>query len=627
MSTQDSPEPTSDSQDGRTSEDAAPQEPAPEERALQEPASESWFDETWTKVHPLSPLVRGWVTLIAIPAVFLSYNWENWVTLWEVITTGQAIDEFERDPTPFLIGGGVFLLVVALIFGGFLLSWWFTRYKITDEHVMVKSGVFVRQHRQARIDRVQAVDLRQPLLARLTGLAELKFEVADGEGTAASLQFLKRGDAEDLRRDIMDRAAGRGAPVAPDAGAHQTAGLGGAEDSIRGNRDDAVAGTVDGTMDSGSDDGAVDDAVRSAAHHGNDGTTAPALGSGVTGEQLIARVPVARLIGSVVLGWGTLVVAVLAVLWLISMGVIALGTVLFTQDQDLGALVAGVGAVGWGSFLTSLIPALIVVVMGYYQQINKGFRFTASMTQAGLRMRYGLLETTTQTVPPGRVQALQISQSPLWRPCGWYTVKVVVAGYGAGESRSVLLPVGKIDDVMAVTAAMFPDLRVENPQELFLEGLRGRGDEGSFTCGPKRAWLFDPWVRRRRGFATTPSTAMFRDGRLVPRLTMMAHERIQSLSIEGGPLARRRRLARIHLHVPAGPFQVMVQNQDIEAVRELFQRESEHAAVARRFSDRNQWMLPEEQQQFEKLVNTETADAEGPVVAGSGRVEASQERR
>ncbi|WP_258933952.1 PH domain-containing protein [Nesterenkonia pannonica] len=45
---------------------------------------------------------------------------------------------------------------------------------------MVKSGVFVRQHRQARIDRVQSVDLRQPLLARFTRLAELKFEVAEG---------------------------------------------------------------------------------------------------------------------------------------------------------------------------------------------------------------------------------------------------------------------------------------------------------------------------------------------------------------------------------------------------------------------------------------------------------------
>ena len=44
-----------------------------------------------------------------------------------------------------------------------------------------------RDQRQVRLDRVQAVDLRQPLLARIAGLAELKFEAADG-GTLPALR-------------------------------------------------------------------------------------------------------------------------------------------------------------------------------------------------------------------------------------------------------------------------------------------------------------------------------------------------------------------------------------------------------------------------------------------------------
>ena len=50
------------------------------------------------------------------------------------------------------------MLPVLLLVAGFFLSWWFTRYQVTDDHVRVNSGVLFRQHRQARLDRVQATD-------------------------------------------------------------------------------------------------------------------------------------------------------------------------------------------------------------------------------------------------------------------------------------------------------------------------------------------------------------------------------------------------------------------------------------------------------------------------------------
>ncbi len=73
-----------------------------------------------------------------------------------------------------LMAGGAVLLLVAL---SFFLSWRFTKYQVTGQHVNVNSGVVFRRQRQARIDRVQAIDIVQPLLARIFGLAELKFEV------------------------------------------------------------------------------------------------------------------------------------------------------------------------------------------------------------------------------------------------------------------------------------------------------------------------------------------------------------------------------------------------------------------------------------------------------------------
>lgn len=524
-------------------ESAAPAAQGPSE------AGEPWFDHTWTKVHPLSPLVRGWLTIVAIPVAFFGYNWQMWSDLWEAFRSGELTENLQQNPVPYLIGGGAFLLLAVLIFTGFTLSWWFTRYKITADHVMVKSGILVRQHRQARIDRMQAVDLRQPLLARLTGLAELKFEVAEGDGTAATLAFLKKPDAEQLRTDIMDRAAGRapGAPAVP--------------------------------------------AAPEAEDYGAFQPHAPAVQH--VPDRHIVRVPIGRLIGSVLAGAGTIFLLILGFGLLMVTGGIAIAFAVFgdgTLDEALGQI-----------NLPLFIPLLIGAFFTYYGQISSGFRFTATMTEAGLRLKYGLLETTTQTVPPGRVQATQVQQPLLWRPFGWYKVVVTVAGYGLSD-RTTLLPVGTRDEVMRVVAEMFPDLQVANPERLFLEGLLGSGTGRGFTEVPPRARIFDPVVRRRRGFSTTPSALLIRDGRLTRRLTLVPHERIQSAALHQGPLARVKRVATVLVHLPSGPITAEVRNQDLQQVRELFEQEAGYAAVARRISDRDQWMKPEELAEFEKMV-------------------------
>lgn len=567
-------------------------------------SDQKWFDETWTKVHPLSPFVRGWLTVIAVPGIVFGYNWEIWADLWNLWRSGELWDQVDRNPLAFLAGGGGLILLVLVVFGGFLLSWWFTRYKITDEHVMVKSGVFVRQHRQARIDRVQAVDLRQPLLARITGLAELKFEVAEGDGTAATLAFLTKGHAEQLRSDIMDRASGRAqwrrrqAEAAASPGAAQTDGFGAVPPGPPGDR-----------PPQGPSASLPPGQVMPPAE--------PAPLFQDVPDREITRVPTGRLIGSVLMGWGTVFLLIIAGAGLIAAVVGGIVSLSMGVEDPLGQAGAVIGTVGV-AVLPGLIPVGIAVVAVYYQQFSGGFRFTATMTGAGLRMRYGLLETTTQTVPPGRVQALQIHQPLLWRSCGWFRVLVVVAGYGSGESRSVLLPVGRREDVMAVTAEMFPDLQVPYPEQLVSEGLTGSGTAGGFTEVPRRARIFDPFVRRRRGFCTTPAAVMFRDGRLSRRLTLISHERIQSLALLQGPWQRAKRLADVHLHTPAGPFQVQLANQDLDAAHWLFENEARRAAVARRMSDRNQWMLPEELHEFERMVSqTRSQSADGSVAAAS----------
>ncbi|HIX00132.1 MAG TPA: PH domain-containing protein, partial [Candidatus Nesterenkonia stercoripullorum] len=456
---------------------------------------------------------------------------------------------------------------------------------------------------------------------------------AEGDGTAATLAFLKKSEAEKLRADIMERAAGRG-PSAQRPGAEaDLAHSAGSDDGAHAAAETSAApgqapyGTRADTAAYGVDPDAAGTPSGPQTSPGSPTSGSPTPDAGMTAApepvegREIVRVPLGRLIGSVVCGWGTI-----AVLALLLVGVLSLAVGLivgYFAGDDLASTMGAVSTVIGAISLPALIPAGIGILTVYYSQLSSGFGFTATMTSVGLRIRYGLLETTSQTVPPGRVQALLIQQPIVWRPFKWHRVLVVVAGYGAGEKRSLLLPVGTFEETMRITAEMFPDLAVDHPEEVFAEGLRGTGTEGGFTQGPRSARYFDPLARRRRGYLTTPSTLMFRDGRLNRQLTMVPHERIQSLSLDQGPLQRRAKLADIHVHSPAGPFRARLKNQSLDAVTWLFNAEAEQAAVARRLSNRHHWMTAQELQEFEKSITQSDAedDPDSPrVPAGEGSV-------
>ena len=66
--------------------------------------------------------------------------------------------------------------------------------------------VLFRQQRRARLDRLQAVDVVQPLFARLAGLARITLEVAGGSGSAVTLSYLTETQATSLRNHLLARA-------------------------------------------------------------------------------------------------------------------------------------------------------------------------------------------------------------------------------------------------------------------------------------------------------------------------------------------------------------------------------------------------------------------------------------
>ncbi|MBK0297088.1 hypothetical protein IAE22_35140, partial [Bacillus sp. S34] len=63
---------------------------------------------------------------------------------------------------------------------------------------------------------------------------------------------------------------------------------------------------------------------------------------------------------------------------------------------------------------------------------------------------------SNETLPPGRIHAVSVAQPLLWRPFGWWDVRInraTNAGNGASNNQqvsSIVLPVGTARDVREV---------------------------------------------------------------------------------------------------------------------------------------------------------------------------------
>jgi len=143
------------------------------------------------RLHPLSPLLHGSKTLMAVVA---AVSWQGYAQLgftrW-LFTLGAAL---------------------LLAMGVSAVSWAVTGYQILGRELRIHEGLLWRRTRAIPLERVQAVDVVRPLAARLTGLAELRLEVIGANKTEAPLAYLGMGDATRLRARLLALSAGPAAP-------------------------------------------------------------------------------------------------------------------------------------------------------------------------------------------------------------------------------------------------------------------------------------------------------------------------------------------------------------------------------------------------------------------------------
>jgi len=328
------------------------------------------------RVHPLSPLLKSFATIAAVTAFAVANQWQ--------LAVAVVTQLYDWAWLGLLVGTGAVAIIIGLIAFFSWLSWRYTFYELTDDEVRYGSGWLLRSRRAARLDRVQAVDINQPLLARIFGLAEIVIETAGGSDSHFTIKYLTPPQCEQFRADVL---------------------------------------------------GEVEKLDTELAHslYDGDSSTAP-LDSGAhmssrmpEAKTIFGPVDVGRLIASVAIGPGLFVGIALILLAVVS----ALFTDLIVE------ILSGV-----------TITTLIVIgsfAVGLFGVLNQSWDFTLKVSSESRRLAItaGLLSTRAQTIPIDRIHGFKVVQPLWWRPWRWSRADVSVAGYGldSAQSNNTLVPV------------------------------------------------------------------------------------------------------------------------------------------------------------------------------------------
>jgi len=153
------------------------------------PAADLLEPGVWHRLHPLSPFVRAGRAAIALAFVLVP-----------TLVTGH-------DFLGSLVNVGIVATVVVL---GFV-SWLVTRWQGSSQELRIETGLLRRSSQRYPLTQVQAIDVIEPGLGRLLGLAELRLRMGGDTGDNARLAYVPAGHAQELRARLLALAKGAAA--------------------------------------------------------------------------------------------------------------------------------------------------------------------------------------------------------------------------------------------------------------------------------------------------------------------------------------------------------------------------------------------------------------------------------
>lgn len=571
-----------------------PSNPAPQ--APQPPASQTPQEQNWWRADIRTFIMNLWFIILLAFGFFQSI-------ILNILTTppnewgARLTQAFDENSSYFsatysqLIGFAVLMLI---LIGGSI-DWWFTRYSLDDLAIHRRSGFLFKKNRTIRLESVQSVDISRPLVARLLGLSELRFEVADGSSEALHIKYVSARKAEVLRRTAMasinllrSEAAGRPVDVLPDSMQISAERMPDAdqlhqpfEASYGVPQQDYIqqpAPAQPVPAQSAPQQPAPQQPAASRR-----GARMPMPVAADPSQPPIFRISNVRLIASIMLEH---------LVWLVPAVALMVGAAVFA------AIMAGESPF---LIFVAMLPGTFAPMVGYVVALWTRFDGAANFKitlggQGGVTLRYGFTGTHTQNVMVERIQALAVEQSILWRAFGWYRIKMTIAGIGIEKNdnqklvtRNIALPVGNKQETLMVLRLLLPALD-EAQAQVLLDTANGslksqKPQVPAMIVTPSSARWMDLLTWKRNGVTTVGYTAgsvrattlidsdaarssvaehtrgdllLIRGGYFIRTLSIVPVSRVLSVSRGQGPLQRAFGSASVHFGTVPGPVRTLM---------------------------------------------------------------------
>ena len=296
-----------------------------------------------------------------------------------------------------LLAGIALLAFVAL---SLFLYWTRFEYRVGSDEIRIDSGIFSRTHRSIPFDRIQDVDISQGPVARLLGVAKVKFETGGSAGAGQDegiLHAIRLERAEQLRALVRAHRPARGAAAAQP--------------------DEAELAPVF-AMD-------LRRVLLAGVFNFSLALLAGLVGATQTFGDVLDFDPLSRSF------------------WL---GLLDAGDPIadYILAHRIAAAIAG-----------AALLVLIGLATGIIRTLLREYGFRLDRTEVGLRRRRGLFTRTDVTLPARRSQAAIVGTGPLREAFGWRELKLQsLASDEGGKGDHVLAPLAREEQVGVILAAL-----------------------------------------------------------------------------------------------------------------------------------------------------------------------------
>lgn len=232
---------------------------------------------------------------------------------------------------------------------------------------------------------------------------------------------------------------------------------------------------------------------------------------------------------------------------------------------------------GLAALTITVFGAGISVVAGFTQFFN----FRLCKDTRGITISHGLFSTSSYTISPIRLQAIDISQPLAWRFLGWHRISINVAGIDTNTGTKgprVLIPVIHHTHLNTLLTTLVPEWEINL-------------DSDWLPAASNARWRY-PLQHTYIGSYISETVCAARTGWLTRHMKFAPHARIQSIRLTQGPFQRSLDLITAHCDSVPGPIKIAIPGFQSHRALTMLRTESVHINRAINDGRSENWGVP-----------------------------------